>query len=477
MSAYGLTQRELLSILFKEKRLLISVFVILFALVVGVSFILTPYYQAEARLLVKNGREFQTRSDPGQGQASVPYITKQEIVNSELEILTSIDLIQAVVNKIGLEKLYPDIVSNPPSDMRPMDAAVKKFSKDLKVDTATLSDVIQISYLNPDRDVAIQVLSNLIQMYQEKHSALFAEQRSDFLGQQTKDYETRLNDITQKIGDLRQSQSLFDVSAQRTQLIQDRATLAGSLRALQTRAVDTHRHIDYLKEKLKSMTPLIVAGDTEAESVETAKGRLLDLQSQLQTLQQRYATDVKPILDVKEQIAHVQAFIDGKGQTNRRVWRMRDPAWDDGTVKLQIAEADAASFDEQINLQTYQLNELDAKLRSLEEGQSQLEALEREHQMLDELVHTYRPRFEEARINEELDKQKVVSVNVLQQPDASTKPFKPKRLMFVLIGFVLGSIGVSGVVVYLLVYRETLITAESVERILKLKVLTGVSLR
>ena len=102
---YDLTTREMLSILFKEKRKLIGVFLTLAVLVVGYSYILTPYYEATSRLLVKTGREFQVRSDPAQPVASVPSVTKLEIVNSEVQILTSRDLIQAVIIRIGGEKL------------------------------------------------------------------------------------------------------------------------------------------------------------------------------------------------------------------------------------------------------------------------------------------------------------------------------------------------------------------------------------
>src|SRR6185312_3726411 len=104
---YDLTTREVLSILFKERRKLLGAFLGLAVGVIAYSYLLTPYYDATGRLLVKTGREFQVRSDPTQPVASVPSTTKQEIVNSEIQILTSRDLVLAVVNRIGAAKLYP----------------------------------------------------------------------------------------------------------------------------------------------------------------------------------------------------------------------------------------------------------------------------------------------------------------------------------------------------------------------------------
>src|SRR5579872_4995674 len=98
---YDLTTRELLSILFRERLKLILVFAGLCVAVIGYSYLLTPYYEATTRLLIKTGREFQTRSDPNQPVASVPSTTKLEIVNSEIQILTSRDLAEAVVDRVG----------------------------------------------------------------------------------------------------------------------------------------------------------------------------------------------------------------------------------------------------------------------------------------------------------------------------------------------------------------------------------------
>ncbi|CAK0774998.1 hypothetical protein CCP3SC15_500001 [Gammaproteobacteria bacterium] len=62
----------------------------------------------------------------------------------------------------------------------------------------------------------------------------------------------------------------------------------------------------------------------------------------------------------------------------------------------------------------------------------------------------------------------------MQQPDASGKAVKPKHSFFAIIGLILGLIGASMVMVYQLLFHETLISPESVKRILKLPVLTTV---
>jgi capsular polysaccharide biosynthesis protein len=80
-------------------------------------------------------------------------------------------------------------------------------------------------------------------------------------------------------------------------------------------------------------------------------------------------------------------------------------------------------------------------------------------------------------MNEDLDRERVVSVSIVQRPDAPAQPAGPRHLPFALAGILIGLVGASGVLLYLLVFRETLITVESVERIIGLPVVASVPAR
>jgi hypothetical protein len=240
-----------------------------------------------------------------------------------------------------------------------------------------------------------------------------------------------LDKVTNKITALRQSQTIYDVAAQRGQLIQDRSVVAETLRSLQTRALDQHGREQYYIEHLKKLSPFALDG---------VEG---DEQSLMQAI---------------------------------HGWKMRDPAYsdpafDDAVLKLQTAEADASALDQQIELQKKTLENMDGRLKSMENAAHRLESLEREHAMLDSLVRTSRASYEQATTNEELDRQKIVSVDVFEKPNASTIPAKPNHLMFALAGMVLGLLGAMTVLAHTLVFRQLLVSSESVERILGIRVL------
>jgi capsular polysaccharide biosynthesis protein len=64
---------------------------------------------------------------------------------------------------------------------------------------------------------------------------------------------------------------------------------------------------------------------------------------------------------------------------------------------------------------------------------------------------------------------------VIQRPDAPLKPAGPQHLPFALAGILIGLVGAAGLLLYYLVFRETLITVESVERIVGIPVVASVT--
>jgi uncharacterized protein involved in exopolysaccharide biosynthesis len=474
----ALGRRDVVSILFKHVKLLTALFFGVFVVIFGGSYLLTSKYKAEAQILVQSGREFEVATEKGDSSPTgVPYITKQEIVNSEVEILNSRNLAETVIKEVGLERLYPKIADDGDPESTRMNDAIKKFSKNFKAEPVTMSNIITLQYWNPDRDIAIETLRKLSHIYTEQHAQIFSNRRSSVLGKQTNDYEKRLVGVTQKINDLKNSQHLSDISYERQQLIQDRSDVEAKLRDLKQQSIESHRTLDYYQQQLKSMPELVLTNQNSADAIETAKSRLLDLETQLLQMKERYSESnpeaAGPIKDLESQIAQIKAFIADPTVNQQRSFA-RNLTYDDARLKLQIAAAAVPAVDQKIAFETGEDNKIVARLQALDEGEASLEVLTREQDAMRELVHNIRDRYEEARIGNDLDKQNVVSVSVIHAPEADEDPDKPKHLLFGAIGAALGFISVGMGILYFLVYRQSIITPESLERTLRLRILTAI---
>jgi len=111
--------RDFLTILFKHRS---KVWVIFLATVLTVtigSFLIPPTYEAKSSLLVKFGREYVTRPEVGNAQSFLLSLNQEEVVNSEIQILSSRELIEKVLATLKVETVYPDLVKSPPARRPP----------------------------------------------------------------------------------------------------------------------------------------------------------------------------------------------------------------------------------------------------------------------------------------------------------------------------------------------------------------------
>ncbi len=108
------SQREIAAVVFRRKWLVLGAFLAPLAACVAAPFLMTPVYEAEARLLVKAGREFIPSADGPSGAQTSPQSTMREIVDTVVQILTSVDLAQDVVRELTVARLYPKIANAVP---------------------------------------------------------------------------------------------------------------------------------------------------------------------------------------------------------------------------------------------------------------------------------------------------------------------------------------------------------------------------
>jgi uncharacterized protein involved in exopolysaccharide biosynthesis len=484
----ALSRREVASILFKNLKRLSIIFVCVFAVLFGGSYVIPPTYKAESEVLIQSGREYDIPTEKGDSAPTgAPMISKQEIINSEVEILSGHNIAEDVVRAVGLARIYPHIaedgflvkmgIMSPDSEAEKIAAASKKFSKKLKITPVTMSNIITLDYWNPDRDVALEALQKLTEIYQEKHANIFGNRGSVVLGQQTTDYEKQLVDVTGKITVLKNSRHLSDITYERQQLILDRSDVEAKLRDLKAQSIESHRALDYYRRQLASMPELVLMNENSADAVETAKSRLLDLNTQLMQLKQRFVDGnpdaVGPIQDLESQAQQIKAFINDTAVNQQKEYG-RNLTYDDARMKLQNAEAAVPAVDQKIDFETSEENKILGRLQALDDGEAGLEVLTREQDTLRELVHNYRDRYEEARSAGNMDKERVISVTSVSAPESELDPDKPKHLIFAAAGVVAGMMAAGLTLLYFLIFRDFIITTESLERTLGLRVLGAV---
>ena len=476
--------RDFLTVLFKHKNTILIIFFAVVTTVTIGSFLLPPTYEAKSTLLVKFGREYIYRPEVGERGSSdsrslIP-LNQEEVINSEIQILTSRDLIEKVINTLKVENIYPDLVKNPSKLITPLEAAILKFEKKISVEGIKKSSVIQISFQHKDPRIAAQAVNLLVDSLKEKHLQVYSDPKSSFLEQQLAAYEKRLKESQNQLEAFKQKYRVFSLEEQRTLLLKQRTELDTSFKISLNQIGELQNKLSSLKNQMRAVSkdvPLY----TETERykiVDDAKAQLLGLQLKEQELLHKYNEDTPLVINVRKEIKLVQNFIKtqeedlkGKVRTGQNI------VYQDIEREMVKTRAELSSQEAKSATLRGQIGQLDREMQTLDLRENELQNLKRELAENEKNYKTYSEKVEEALISDNLNRQKMANISVIQAATAPAKPIKPKKALNILLGIVLGAVSGLGLAFFNEYSNQGLSTPESAERRLGLPVLGMVSYR
>jgi len=466
-----MTAREIISLLFRHNRILL-VFILIPLLVAGAAYTLAkPHYRATARVLLAANHEQSSQGSLNATASSDTQTTKQEVINSELEILTGSDLEDAAVKNFGLETLFPNQSFAGPAGETKWDDARAAFDRSLTVKVVKNSEVIEVSYEALDAKLAADVVNWYIKAYQEKHIQIFAVPMAAFLNEELVGLDKHLTTVEKQIADYRVAHSLYGDSDDHKQLLDRRGTLATAAAQVRSHAVELQARLGELKTTLLTtpQTTKSYSESQQSDALTKAQTQLLDLQVQEKQLTERYKDDSVPVQTVKSQIATVQKFLAGQSsQFVGSVRTGRNPLYDEllteiarAQIELGPAQARAAELDDEVA-------KIDDQMQAMEQAQVRVDELMRDRDTTAVSLKLYRERQQQARLQEALDQQRIV--NIRQIEGATTSQSGPKLLMYLGLGLALGLLAAAAALATIFGLGSTHIVPESLERTLKLPV-------
>ncbi len=475
-----MSAREIVSFLFRERLTAIIAFLVPLLLAIVAFELTAPVYVATAKVLVRAGREFDARNEVGQPNGGgSPQSTKQEMINSELEILSSRDLAEGTIKEFGIDQLFPRL-NTAATPEATMDKALERFAKAFTAKPVKNSDVIELSLDAPTARLAIAALRDLAARYQQKHVSVFSRPISGFLDVQLNALEQNLRNLESEITAYKVQNNVFDVGDQRRYLLESRNNLANTVTQLRSRTAELEMRIVELNG-LKRQTPEtlnLYSESDQSDAVERARSQLLELRLQEEQMSTRYTDNSRALRELKSQIRAVDDFLTNQtGRFSGRVRTGRNPLYDELTAEIARAQAEITPLQTRADALDGEIAKTEDRLRGLEAGDQILNQMDREHEMLETNLKTYRQRQEDARMLEELDRQKIVSLSLVQDASSEVEPARPKLLFYLAGGIGAGIIVSFGIVGLLFAFRNTYIAPEGVERSTGIPVLVSLPSR
>ena len=492
--------REMLVVAFRYKRAILIAFMIPVIAVIILAYSTQKQYQADSKVMVRAGREFVPASDTGDRNAIPPSATMQEVVDTEVEILTSKEVLQEVVDAVGIARLYPVLAGIAPphpilawlseqlGQSWPMqlpdlftwhwpggdhgaysvrNLAIEALEKDLKVKPVKLSNVIDISIRNTDRDVASETLRQLLAIFQVHHVSAFRQQRSSVLEEQIGQNLTEIAKLEKARAEYRNTNLLFAASEQRSALVQQRAH---SLQELQDTKIEQgalHDKVEYLAEQLQKL-PKNMKLDTATQPSPGAQSVERSLQ-ELKAKEGLYATRFNPnsliLQDLRANIAAHQE-VAGKAANLNVVRTGLNPILPALETQLMTTRSELAPLETKGADLSTAITGIDEQLKGLSVNELQLLNLDRRIGELDLATNTLRQRLEDARFLDELDHEHLTSVKVIDGAATPEKPVSPRKLLYGLAGLACGFLTATCAFLLALTFGNRFLSVDMMERVL-----------
>lgn len=467
---------DLVAVLIRHRRTMLVAFLSVVLLGVAYIAVATPKYESTAQLIIKFG----DRAVPDVDRSPVTELTpadRREVVLTNAAILESPDLVQTTVEAIGIKTLYPDILENPPQGWTPLNEATRRFADNLWVGVGTQSNVITVSFLHPDAEVAQQAMKQLIDLYTTRQTAVYRSSFSDFLKTEMDEAYRRLEKAQSALGAFKEQYGISNYDQEINELLKQRGEINASLYQAQAAYDQAKERRDELAELIKSVptTQPVAAGGELYRALDEAQARLAELEAKRSQMLATYDPNSPALAAVDAAILTAS-----KEVTARRSEVEQRSSVNVNTVHQAVQTdylrtvAEAESSVEPVRVLTGQLDAINQRLEVIEKARGSFLDLTREERLAEE---TYRSRFarhEDARVKDNLNRQRISAATTISGPNLPYRPARPRTAITLLICVFAGIIFAIGAALALQAWRNDFMTPEQLTTFLGIPVLAAI---
>lgn len=444
--------RTFLNIIFKRKYLIIAVFVSVVSTVTIVTFLMTPVYQANLKMLVKKEVDNE-KSLLFRMNLNLAY-EKHDWIKSEIEIIQSTPVALKIIESMKLDQR--DFKGIDPQDINQI---LEAFESRLKVENTKDSNVLDISYESSDPDLAASVVNNMVKAYIDYRAHLFSESEEyKFFDDQIRVAEDKLRELEERQARFKQSEELISPSVQGDILLTKVADYEKALTDVRTRRIGKEAMLKVIKEQMlngdKTNIPVTESSNSLSREKHIAKlrGEMLNLQLRRDQLLQKYTPEYEEVVNLEKAIANTRKRIETEID---EIVELEETA-----IRAMIAEEEA--------LQNT-ISDLNKQIKEFAQKEYKLTQLSRGIEDNRDLYSMLLKQREEARISQ-AKLEHGIKIKVISPALVPTEPIKPKKWLKVLLAIILGLASGFGLALFLEYFDHTLNSPEEVENQLGLPV-------
>jgi uncharacterized protein involved in exopolysaccharide biosynthesis len=439
--------RDVASALFRRKALVLIIFLTVIVGTALVTLWMPNRYESRIKILVKNQRvdvAITPEATIGVNAPTVANEVSENQINSEIELLTSKDLLTQVVIQTGLANNENGLFGRPAPEPIRVETAVNRLAKDLAINAVRKANIITINYSSNSPELSASVLKKLGDLYLEKHLHLnHPVGATNFFQDKADQYETQLKQSEQDLTNFQQRNNLIVLSQQKDLTLQKTAEAKAKMLDADASLSEATNRIARVEQQLATIPKRIVTQSRQLPnqySAERLNTMLVELENKRTQLLTKFRPEDRLVKEVDEQIRTTRNAL-ARADQKTSIEEATDLNPLRQTLETELARARLEQSGAQAKRDTLaiQLQQYEASLKQLEADTAKHDDLQRQKKAAEDNYQLYAKKREEARIADELDKQKITNVSIAEAATVAQLPSWPNRPLNLLLGVALAA--------------------------------------
>ncbi len=463
--------------LFRDGRRIAVAFAVGLMATLIAAILFSPRYVSEATLLLRQGHEYIYKPETGDGGNAQPMaFDREQTLRAEVDILTSRDVAEAVLGRLGVEQLYPKIAWSSATAAGQHDATVLTLQKAFDAVLLKDSNVLHLKFSHADPQLAARALNTFIAVYLDRRRRIFNTASTVEVQADVDVKRGALGRIEQAIEALKQSNNIQSFGEQQSLLLSQR-------QAIETRQAESDLALSQAEGRSGALARSLAQVDRDVvlstetgrnEARDGARKTLLDLRLKERDLSSRYTDDQPGVQDARVDIQRTEAFLrELEARPNVAVKTGRSPVRDGVEADIVRTQADRSQASASRSTLAAQHAAVDARLQGLAASALTLQNLERERVLAEIAYQSSSRRLQDETVLERLDQERKSNVSIVQ---SARPPLAASSVRLLVIGIGLFASLCLALLTALVsaAIRDTYMTPEEVRRDLGVPTLASV---
>ncbi len=439
----------------------LGVFLFVFILGTVTTILKKPTYEARASLKLRKINPSSSLTDLSKEIGDLSSLgEKSNPLTTQVEVMRSQPLIEKTIADLQLK------------DERGQPLEIKKILEALQVKDVTSTDILQISYQDPDPKLAAQIVNTLVNNYIDHNTQVNRSEAilaREFLQKQLPTTEATLEQLEASILKIQEENQIISLE-------EESASIANSLQEIRQRIAETRSQLansssqsQFISNQLgmNSQKALIATAVNQSSAVQQSLQQLQQLESQLAQQQSQFTEANPTIIELKEQIRSQKELLQQQmanvaGNQGKNLSPQLGNIQQDLAVELVKLEANNIGLVKQLEYLTRTEQIQRQRANILPKLRFQLRQLERKLAVSQDSYNLLLNRLKTIEIAEN---QNIGNVRVLSAATVPQKPIDSRSIGYI-AAFFLGVVSAAGVTYLLEIMDRSLKTVEDAKQLL-----------